>query len=70
MTPQIVVILNADGEVRDVSVLAHDHQSRVAGFRVIEALVDELQTFEQRAMSCLERAAVNATQKVTDSTYS
>ena len=51
--PQIVVILRADGTMDDVSILAKDHQARLLGFRLIEALVEELDVFEARAKTRL-----------------
>ena len=47
--PQIVVILRADGTMDDVSVLAKDQEARLFGFRLIEALTEELAVFEARA---------------------
>jgi hypothetical protein len=54
-TPQIFLILRADGTIEDVSVLARDHRERVFGFHIIEALVEELQVFEARAKMRLEK---------------
>jgi len=52
-TLQIVVILRADGTMDDVSVLARDQKARLFGFRVIEALSEELAVFEGRAKARL-----------------
>jgi len=56
-TPQIVVILQPDGSVADVSVLAKDHQDRVLGFHLIEALTEEIEVFEARAKVRLQQVS-------------
>ncbi len=47
--PKIAIILCADGTMDDVFVLAKDQEARVFGFRVIEALTEEVEVFEARA---------------------
>jgi len=53
--PQIAIILRPDGSVEDVSVLAKDHRDRILGFRLIEALTEELEVFEARVKTRLEQ---------------
>jgi len=56
-TPQIVVVLNPNGSVEDVSVMAKDHRDRVLGFHIIEALTEEIEVFEARAKIRLEQVS-------------
>lgn len=55
ITPQIVVVIGPDGSVQDVSVFTKDHAARILGFRIIEALTEELEVFEARAKIRLEK---------------
>jgi len=52
---QIAIILRADGTIEDVSVLARDQTTRLLGFRLIEALTEELDVFEARAKRKLKQ---------------
>ncbi len=52
--PKICVILDLDGTLDDVSVLAKDQRTRVVGFHLIEQLSEELQIFEARIKMRIE----------------
>jgi hypothetical protein len=52
---RIYLLLNADGSIKDVSVLAEDQRSRLLGFKLIEELSEEILVFEGRVKTKIAR---------------
>ena len=53
--PQIYIVLDYEGHVEDINVIAFDNKARIEGYEIIKALQDEIEIFESRAKTQLEK---------------